>query len=337
MPDSAREKGPFKMRTIARLTEFSPELLRAWERRHGLLRPLRGPGGHRLYTEEDLAVLRRVRSLISEGRSIGEIAGFGREALLDEPQETKAPVRNAEWAPIYVGGDLEPVPNELARGARAIVEAAMAMDGAVINRVLDEAFASTSAERVIAGLILPAANDIGDLWMAGRCSVAGEHLASGIFVHRLRKMVETAEPANSEWRPVVVACFPDEYHQLGALIAAYWLCRNGLRVSFLGAALPFDDLRSAWQVLEPSATLLSVTRRAVYDLHRLSFRKLLGELPSGMPLFIGGQGAPTEDPGAERMGARIFPAGQSGAEVMVEVVNEIREHGRKAAGRYRPG
>ena len=149
-------------------------------------------------------------------------------------------------------------------------------------------------------------------------------------------MVETAEPANSEWRPVIVACFPDEYHQLGALIAAYWLCRNGLRVSFLGAALPFDDLRSVWQVLEPSATLLSVTRRAVYDLHRLSFRKLLGELPSGMPLFIGGQGAPTEDPGAERMGARIFPAGQNGAEVMVEVVNEIREHGRKTASRYRP-
>lgn len=335
MTDSASEKGPFKMRTIARLTEFSPEVLRAWERRHGLLHPLRGPGGHRLYTEEDLAVLRRVKSLMSEGRSIGEIAGFGREALLDAPPEAQTPVRGAAPAPVYVGGDVV-ASTELERGVQAIVGAALAMDGPTISRVLDDAFAGTSPEHVIAGLILPAAKEIGDLWMAGRCSVASEHLASGIFVHRLRKMVETAEPANSEWRPVVVACFPDEYHQLGALIAAYWLCRNGLRVSFLGAALPFDDLRSAWQVLEPSATLLSVTRRAVYDLHRLSFRKLLGELPSGMPLFIGGQGAPTEDPGAERMGARIFPAGQNGVEVMVEVVNEIREHGRKAPGRYRP-
>lgn len=324
------------MRTIARLTEFSPELLRAWERRHGLLHPLRGPGGHRLYTEEDLAVLRRVRSLISEGRSIGEIAGFGREALLDAPRQATTPVPNAPPAPVYVGAGLAAPSNELERGTQAIVDAALAMDGAVINHVLDDAFASTSPEHVIAGVILPAAKQIGDLWMAGRCSVASEHLASGIFVHRLRKMVETAEPANSEWRPVVVACFPDEYHQLGALIAAYWLCRNGLRVSFLGAALPFEDLRSAWQILEPSATLLSVTRRAVYDLHRLSFRKLLGEIPSGMPLFVGGQGAPTEDPGAERMGARIFPAGRDGAEVMAEVVNEIREHGRKTLSRYRP-
>ena len=316
------------MRTIARLTEFSPELLRAWERRHGLLHPLRGPGGHRLYTEKDLAVLRRVKSLMSEGRSIGEIAGFGREALLETPREAKAPVQGTQPAPVYVGGDPEPS-NALEHGTQAIVDAALAMDSSVINGVLDDAFANTSPEHVFAGMILPAARGIGDLWMAGRCSVASEHLASGIFVHRLRKMVETAEPANSEWRPAVVACFPDEYHQLGALIAAYWLCRNGLRVSFLGASLPFDDLRSAWQVLEPSATLLSVTRPAVYDLHRLSFRKLLGEIPPGMRLFVGGQGAPTEDPGAERMGVRIFPLGQHTAAVMTEVVNEIREQGRK--------
>ena len=337
MIESGREKGPFKMRTIARLTKFSPELLRAWERRHGLLHPLRGPGGHRLYTEEDLAVLLRIRNLISQGRSIGEIAGFGREALLEDSPGAKAQVQSAEPSPIYVGADLAAPSNELERGSQAIVDAAMAMDGAVINRVLDDAFAGTSPEHVIAGLIVPAAKEIGDRWMAGRCSVASEHLASGIFVHRLRKLVETAEPANSEWRTVIVACFPDEYHQLGALIASYWLCRNGLRVTLLGAALPFDDLRSAWQVLEPSATLLSVTRRAVYDLHRLSFRKLLGEIPSGMPLFVGGQGAPTEDPGAERMGVRIFPVGQDSAEVMTEVVNKIREQGRKTRTSYRAG
>ncbi len=321
------------MRTIARLTEFSPEVLRAWERRHGLLQPLRGAGGHRLYTEDDLAVLRRVKNLMSEGRSIGEIAGLGREFLLDAPRGARPPVQGAALPSIGVGGDVA-ISTELERGSQTIVGAALAMDSAAINRALDDAFANTSPEHVVSGLILPAAKEIGDLWIAGRCSVASEHLASGIFVHRLRRMVETAEPSHSEWRPVVVACFPDEYHQLGALIAAYWLCRNGLRVTFLGAALPLDDLRSAWQVLEPSATLLSVTRRAVYDLHRLSFRKLLGELPSGMPLFIGGQGAPTDDPGAERMGVRIFPVGQHFGDVIAEVVNEIRDHGRKAIGRY---
>jgi DNA-binding transcriptional MerR regulator len=64
------------------LTGFSPGVLRAWETRHKLLAPARGPGGQRLYSDEDLAVLRRVRALISEGRSIGEIAAGGRRQLL---------------------------------------------------------------------------------------------------------------------------------------------------------------------------------------------------------------------------------------------------------------
>ena len=74
----------YKMGTIAELSGFSPELLRAWERRHALLEPERTEGGHRLYTDDDLRVLRRVKSLLDQGRSIGEVAQRGRAALLAE-------------------------------------------------------------------------------------------------------------------------------------------------------------------------------------------------------------------------------------------------------------
>jgi PAS domain S-box-containing protein len=74
----------FKIGTIAERTGFSTHVLRAWERRHGLLEPVRSDSGQRLYTEDDLAVLLRVRALKDEGRRIGEIARMGRSALLDE-------------------------------------------------------------------------------------------------------------------------------------------------------------------------------------------------------------------------------------------------------------
>jgi DNA-binding transcriptional MerR regulator len=76
------KRGQHKIATVSRLTGFSPGLLRAWETRHKLLAPARGPGGQRLYSDEDLALLRRVRTLISEGRSIGEIAAAGRRQIL---------------------------------------------------------------------------------------------------------------------------------------------------------------------------------------------------------------------------------------------------------------
>ncbi|MSP61789.1 MAG: MerR family transcriptional regulator [Myxococcales bacterium] len=78
----AVSRNVYKMGTVGRLTGLSPALLRAWERRYSFLTPQRGPGRQRLYTDEDLAVLRRVRQLTDEGRSIGEVAALGRRALL---------------------------------------------------------------------------------------------------------------------------------------------------------------------------------------------------------------------------------------------------------------
>jgi len=47
------------------------------------LAPQRGAGGQRLYSDDDLTVLRGVRALLDEGFAIGEIAAGGRRHLLD--------------------------------------------------------------------------------------------------------------------------------------------------------------------------------------------------------------------------------------------------------------
>ncbi len=320
------EQGPYKMRTIARLTDFSPAVLRAWERRHNLLEPLRGPGGHRLYTEDDLKVLRRVRELIQQGRSIGEIAGFGRQALLGV--NVAEPAANAPLPPLQ-DPPSEEIRDELTRWRKAVVDAALEMDSGRINRALDEAFSRVSAETAIFEVIQAGAREIGDLWMAGRCSVASEHLASGIFVHRLRKLVESAEPARSEWAPIVVACFPDEYHQLGALIVAHQLCRHGMRVSFLGAALPFEDLDGACDVMSPGAVLLSVTRDAVYQIHRRALLDTLRKRAPKLPFFIGGQGAPANDAAIEKAGARLVAAKGDPHEALQQVMTEVQNARRR--------
>ena len=81
MSDKGAPVGAYKMNTFAKLTGLSPAVLRAWERRHALLEPVRLGGGHRAYTEEDLRVIERVRELMGSGRSIGEVALIGRTKL----------------------------------------------------------------------------------------------------------------------------------------------------------------------------------------------------------------------------------------------------------------
>lgn len=83
---SKSQNGLFKARTLASAAGISTNLLRAWERRYPLFEPERQPSLHRLYTEEDMAVIRRVRQLLDSGLAIGEVAALGRQALLKKHQ-----------------------------------------------------------------------------------------------------------------------------------------------------------------------------------------------------------------------------------------------------------
>lgn len=75
-------KNLYKMRNICELTGFSPTLLRAWERRYEFLSPDRLEGGHRVYDEDDVQVLLRIKELLDDGYSVGQAAALGREKLL---------------------------------------------------------------------------------------------------------------------------------------------------------------------------------------------------------------------------------------------------------------
>ena len=161
MSVQATARDLYKIKTIASLTGFNPTLLRAWERRYGLLIPDRTDTGHRLYTGEDLRVLRRVRSMLDQGRSIGEIVAQGRGRLL------------SQGAPPPPGPtQTSPAPYPLLESLREeILQAALALDDLSIQRGLDLAFGSMSSAQVLEHLVVPLAHEIGQLWARQIASV----------------------------------------------------------------------------------------------------------------------------------------------------------------------
>lgn len=56
----------YPIRTVARLTGVDARRIRAWESQYGLLRPARTRGGHRLFSQHDLDLIRRIKHLIDE-------------------------------------------------------------------------------------------------------------------------------------------------------------------------------------------------------------------------------------------------------------------------------
>jgi len=172
-----------------------------------------------------------------------------------------------------------------------------------LDRILDEAFAQLTPESAIANVIEPALVAIGDAWAAGRCSVAGEHLATSLFRQRITRMVETANGFRAPSAPVAVcACFPDELHEIGCLIIAYHLARYGMKVHYLGASLPLEDLELVLDRLAPQSLYLSVSRPALYHAHEPRFLDLASRWSDRVRFHVGGRGVPENE--ADRREAR---------------------------------
>ena len=82
----------YPIRRVAEITGVNPVTLRAWQRRYGLIKPARTDSGHRLYSDDDIARIRRILHWLDQGVSIGKVRD-----LIDQPDST--PV-NPQWQAI---------------------------------------------------------------------------------------------------------------------------------------------------------------------------------------------------------------------------------------------
>ena len=58
---------PYSIGEFARLCGINATTLRAWQRRYGLLKPLRTDGGHRLYSDDDVQQALKILDWVKKG------------------------------------------------------------------------------------------------------------------------------------------------------------------------------------------------------------------------------------------------------------------------------
>ncbi|MGF1769983.1 MerR family transcriptional regulator [Enterovibrio makurazakiensis] len=70
---------------VSERTGVNTVTLRAWQRRYGLLNPQRTPKGHRLYTEQDVSLIKEILSWLEKGVAVSQV-----KALLGKEEIAKA-------------------------------------------------------------------------------------------------------------------------------------------------------------------------------------------------------------------------------------------------------
>jgi DNA-binding transcriptional MerR regulator len=254
--------GRLRIGELSRRVGVSPELLRAWEVRYGLLRPTRSAGGFRLYSAADEARVRRMREYQEEGLSAAEAARLAAEA------DGEAPA---------AAGPAAPDGSELVRSLDAFDE-----PGA--QQALDRALAAVSLDTVLRDLLVPYLAELGERWEAGTATVAQEHFATSLLRGRLLGLARGWGQGTGPL--AVLACAPGELHDLGLISFGLALRARGWRIAYLGPDTPVDTLLETAGSLGPDLVVVSATTP-----QRVSrLRDALGELARVAPLALAGPG-----------------------------------------------
>ena len=235
----------FNTKAVARETDVPADTFRAWERRYGIPHPQRTAGGHRLYSERDIAIIRWLRDRTAEGMNISQAVMLLENSLNAPPVE-----------PVPVAASLEP--RALERLNDDLISALISFDATHAERMLGEAFAMYPFEDVLLQLVLPTMVEIGERWHHGEINVAVEHFATQ-FIRRKLSSLLNMFAADAGRGKIIVACAPDELHDIGAMFAALFLVRRGWHVIYLGPQVPLFDLQEAVATLKPDLVCLSAS------------------------------------------------------------------------------
>ena len=228
----------YPIRDVVELTGVHPVTLRAWERRHGLIQPVRTEGGHRMYSSSDIEDIRRILAWTERGVSVSKVSKLLEQRAASEADTTKAADRpqDDEW-------------HEWAAGLR---QAVSRFDSARLAQLYGQAFSTYSVSAVVQEIFMPIWHELRDDRRFGRASQWT--FLDAFLRSRIWQRLQLSD-GMGEHR-VLFAGIPDQCHELELLAAGLLLSGDEFSVNVLGPSQPQDEIAYVCHTLRPAALVL---------------------------------------------------------------------------------
>ncbi|HSH01699.1 MAG TPA: MerR family transcriptional regulator [Anaerolineae bacterium] len=245
------KKPTYNLKAVVQETGLKPDTLRAWERRYGLPQPERTSGGHRIYSEHDIELLKWLMQRQEEGLSISRAVKLWQDLIAEGQQ----PLLNEAMSPVepaIVLGDSE----NIDQMKQVWIDACLAFNEAQAEQLLTQAFALYPVEMVCQKIIASGLAEIGQGWYEGDISVQQEHFASALALRRLDSLISSA-PRPTRSQKILVLCAPEDTHTFSPLYISLLLRRRGWPVTYLGADVPVTQLEETIQSTQPDLVIIA--------------------------------------------------------------------------------
>lgn len=223
---------------VARRTGISVGTLRAWERRYGIPRPSRTASGHRLYAQPMIEQINLLKHYRATGMRPQQAAALVAQAAKPDAAALK-PSRAAGWQ-------------------QRLKRACVRFNDVEAQAVLKEAARSAGALTTIRQVVFPVVRTLGDAWHQGLITISQEHYVSQLARRMALSRLGLSDVSRRQ-TPIVLACAPEERHELGLLLLACELQERGRHVLYLGAEMPVGAFLATLDAVGARLAVVSAT------------------------------------------------------------------------------
>lgn len=280
------DSGQYLIKTVSKRSGVKSDLVRAWERRYQAVNPTRTSGGHRVYTDQDIARLKLLNQATSNGHSISQIAQYSLDALKNlvknEPDSTPKPLIIPSTASNRI---------HLADGyIEKCYAAVLAFDAKALESHFENAIVELGTEAFIEHLLTPLLSIIGERWKTGELRPVHEHMTSSV-IRSLTYILRNNHPCPANAPRMIVSTPIGQLHELGALLAAIMAELCGWQVTYLGANLAAEEIAAAIKYTNACALTLSISFASDDHVVPKEIRRLKKLIGNNVSLIVGGRAA----------------------------------------------
>lgn len=220
-------KNVFSIKDLENLSGIKAHTIRIWEKRYGVLEPMRTETNIRLYDLHSLQKLLNITLLHNHGYKISKISKLEDEKIADL-------VKN-----------IVTEKNSKNHAINAFKLAMMNFDQTLFTNTYNELLSEKSFQKVFYEVFIPLMSEIGLLWQSDTISPAHEHFISHLIRQKIlinTEILQSRKITNTD--KVFVLYLPmNEIHELGLMYLNYEFINNGYKTIYLGESVPTDSLK----------------------------------------------------------------------------------------------